>query len=389
MQKKLIALAVATLVSGGAFAADNVTVYGRVDYGFLNTSGNSGGVQGAESKNEFTSGVQAGSRLGFKGSEDLGNGLKAIFELEYGLGVDGNNANSVPGVTPTILTKTPNVNGSSGVASQQTTFWNRHSYVGLTGNFGTVVGGRLDGVRYGVFNKYDVFGGGTVGNFTQLTTQVNRADNAIAYISPSFSGFTVLAALSTNIAGPESAGNHNDLRLATLMGSYANGPISVDLDWERVSDNKTTVTTGANGASSVAGAPLVFDNITVTTLGGSYDFGMVKVAALYDTNKLKLQGGATASDVQSWFVSGSMPFAGSFLAKATYGQTKDKNVAQSTAKKFGLGLDYNLSKRTTIYTDYGKITQDSNAAYRINVSGWGNGSGVGTNGFDLGIAHKF
>ena len=120
MQKKLIALAVAGLVAAPAFAQSNVTIYGRADYGMVTRSGTPDGFGSADlnGKTEFASGVQAGSRLGFKGAEDLGNGLKAIFEIEYGLKMDEGTTSS-------------------------TVWGNRHSYVGLTGNFGTVVGGRL------------------------------------------------------------------------------------------------------------------------------------------------------------------------------------------------------------------------------------------------------
>src|SRR5574337_403515 len=164
MQKKLIALAVAGLVAAPAFAQSNVTIYGRADFGMVSRSGTTDlqdRIPGFDvnGKTEFQSGVQSGSRIGFKGAEDLGNGLKAIFEIEYGTKIDEGTTSSVA-------------------------WGNRHSYVGLTGNFGTVVGGRLDGVRYNIWGKYDPFANGTVGNITQITKQVDRADNAIAYISP-------------------------------------------------------------------------------------------------------------------------------------------------------------------------------------------------------------
>jgi predicted porin len=103
-------------------------------------------------------------------------------------------------------------------AGTSTTWWNRHSYVGLSSaSLGTVVGGRLDGVRYGIFNKYDAFAGGNIGNFTQMTGQVDRANNAIAYISPSFSGFNAVLAYSSSI------GNSNNLGLAAQEGGAATG----------------------------------------------------------------------------------------------------------------------------------------------------------------------
>lgn len=91
MQKKLIALAIAAVTSGAAFAQSNVTIYGTVDMGFLHRSGNSGGVNGTKAQKDFQSN-SAESTIGFKGSEDLGNGLKAIFDLQYRLNPDMNSA---------------------------------------------------------------------------------------------------------------------------------------------------------------------------------------------------------------------------------------------------------------------------------------------------------
>jgi predicted porin len=354
MQKKLIALAVAGLVAAPAFAQSNVTIYGRVDYGFLSRGGDNGALGDIDTKTEFASGIQAGSRLGFKGAEDLGNGLKAIFELEFGSIANDKNSG---------------LQGS------------RHQYVGLTGPFGTVVGGRLDGVRYGIFGKYDAFANGNVGNFTQMTAQVDRANNAVAYISPAFSGFTFVGAYSSHIGDSnplglvpdESAGNEGDARLNTLMLSYDNGPINANVDWERV---------------YFQGSDL---EVRVFTVAGAYDFGMVKLSALYDILKVDDAGGSEVSDVRSWFVSAKAPITDAVVLKATYGQTKDKEVDDSKAKKFGIGADYMLSKRTNFYASYGSIRNDDNSAIQLGYAGshYGSSSAYGVRGFDLGIAHKF
>lgn len=355
MQKKLIALAVAGLMAAPAFAQSNVTIYGRIDTGYLSTSGDSGGVADNNGFVGMEPGLQGGSRIGFKGAEDLGNGLKAIFEMEFG---------------------SVNTDRNDGLGQS------RHQWLGLTGNFGTVVAGRLDGVRYGIFNKYDAFGGGNVGNFTQMTAQVDRADNAIAYISPSFAGFTVLAAYSSHIgqsnplglALDENSENRGDARLNTLNLKYANGPISADLDWERV------YITGANSEMKV----------TVTTLAGAYDFGVVRLSALYDILKLDNAAGQQAADVRTWFVSAKAPITSNVVLKATYGQTKDKEAAgDPKGKKFGIGADYLLSKRTNLYASYGQINNNSAAAFEISPYANSDGTGHGTRGFDIGVAHKF
>jgi predicted porin len=388
MQKKIIALALAGLASSAAFAQSNVTLYGRADYGYMIRGDQDGGSPNVKQKNEFASGIGSGSRIGFKGTEDLGNGLKAIFEIEYGISMDSSATT-----------------GTTGAAS--TTWWNRHSYVGLSSaTLGTLVGGRLDGVRYGIFNKYDAFGGGNIGNFTQMTSQVDRANNAIAYISPSFAGFNAVLAYSSNIGnsnalgiaaqeggnasvnnlGQNNKGNDGDATLMTANLNYNNGPISLAADYEIVNFN--------GGLDSVSNATVrAHDDVQVYTFAGSYDFGVVKVAALYDNLKTNVNSygrglNVGEADIDSWFISASAPL-GKFLVKATYGETENDNVQNSKGTKFGLGLDYNLSKRTKIYTGYAIITNENNAAYAVSPAANSYGTGYGVQGFDLGVAHTF
>jgi predicted porin len=404
MQKKLIALAVAGLAAAPAFAQSNVTIYGRADYGMVTRSGTADGLDNrnidVNGKTEFASGVQSGSRIGFKGAEDLGNGLKAIFEIEYGLKMDEGTTTS-------------------------TTWGNRHSYVGLTGNFGTVVGGRLDGVRYNIWGKYDPFANGTVGNMTQITKQVDRADNAIAYISPSWNGLTATVAYSTNIGGTEGAnnlnfdpfpltacpsgtpaenrnrhcfgGNDGDNKLYTFMLGYDNGPLSLNADYEVIK------TTGYNG-----------NKLWVATFGASYDFGVVKVSALYDILKSDdrnsagvLTGGTNGLDNKTWMLAAKAPIGQAFDVRLAYASTSFDNLDNFDAEKWGIGADYKLSKRTNLYADYGQIMNDDSGlmqlSYAGNAYGLSNGlcaggnvsncagssSVYGTRGFDIGIAHKF
>ena len=414
MQKKLIALAVASVVSGGAFAQSNVTVYGRIDYALKQSSGDSGGLVNQKSTTSFAEGVQAGSRIGFKGAEDLGNGLKAIFELEYGLSVD----ESANNVVNTAAAATPNANGGAVKFTGTAATWlNRHSYVGLTGGFGTVVGGRLDGVRYNIFNGYDSSLGAA--NFVQITRQVDRANNAIAYISPNFNGFSFLAAYGTHILGAnatvlgatpgaaagltglnatttEAAGNLGDFKLATFKVDYVNGPMKLTFDVEEVKAKDIS----GSGALAALGGGLT-DKISVMTIGGSYDFGMIKVSGVYDTLKDELTGAGTLQEKHTWFISAKMPF-GQWSAKTTYGKSEDQKNSAADVKKFGIGIDYALSKRTTLYADYGKVSNGSASYVGISSSNnaygpTGNYGGVapgavaatGVRMIDIGMSHNF
>jgi len=380
MQKKIIALALAGLASSAAFAQTNVTIYGRADMGYVYRGGEDGGVTKADGRSEIASGVASGSRIGFKGTEDLGNGLKAIFQAEFGVNMDA----------------------ETGFANT------RNAYVGLNGGFGTVVAGRLDGIRYNVFGKYDAFANGYLGNFTQLTAQVDRANSAIAYISPSFAGLTATLAYSTHIGNSNlfgvtgvtpvaigsqegatqaaGTGNDGDAQLASAMLNYKIGGFDISGDYERVTFRK-------GGTAGTAAA--VHDDLYVALLGASYDFGVAKIALLYDQQKTNPNTSAVAEqDFRSWFVSGSAPM-GKFMLKATYGQTEDRNLDDNKTSKLGLGVDYNLSKRTKLYTGYAQIWNDDNASRGLNFRGnaYGVASGVGTTygtqGFELGMAHTF
>jgi predicted porin len=381
MQKKLIALAVAAVTSGAAFAQSNVTIYGTVDMGYLYRGGNNGGLADTKTQHAFQSN-SAESNIGFKGIEDLGNGLKALFDLQYVLTPDQNTAL-----------------GSSYTAGAG--LGKGHQYVGLTGGFGTAVAGQLDGIRYGLFAKYNPFGNYSVGNFASMTTQYDRASNAVAYISPNFGGFTAVLAFATNtqttegglngahaVGAKPNGGNTGDDRLLSANVNYTNGPLSLDLNYE---------TTSAVGYTD--------GRLYVADFGASYDFGVVKIMGIYDVIKGKknsLIGGnvlgpaldpglAVGQDYnkRNWEIGASVPF-GKAKALVSYGQVKNRTLSDADASKISVGGRYSLSKRTELYADFAHISNDSHAVYTINPMGNSDGViGGGVNGFDLGIKHTF
>jgi predicted porin len=263
----------------------------------------------------------------------------------------------------------PDLDQTSG--SSSATWTNRNSYVGLAGGFGTVVAGRLDVVRYGIFNTYDPFAGGTIGNFTQMTIQHDRSDNAIAYNSPNFNGFGLVLAYSSNVAGPETSANNGDTVSHTIMGTYDNGPISARLAYEE------DTFPGLN-----------FSKTWVATAAGSYDFGAVKISALIDQIKNKDAG----LKQQAWMIGAKAPI-GKFTVKANIGGVKDKINDDADSLKWALGVDYALSKRTYVYANYGQIKNDDGAARTItwaaNSGALYGSAGYGTVGVDFGIAHTF
>lgn len=367
MSKKIVALALAA-VSGAALAQSNVTIYGNIDVGIVHTRGNNGALPDTQSATQMQS-AGSMSHIGFKGTEDLGNGMKALFDLQYRITPDQNTGMTQAG----------------------------HQYVGLTGGFGTAVAGYLDGLRYGIYGKYNPFGNYSIGNFASMTTQYDRAANAVAYISPAMNGFTLILASATNTQGAEgtlnavhtspiaSGGNRGDDRLVSVNLIYANGPLSVDLDYE---------TTNAVGYQN--------SRLYVATAGASYDFGPVKISGVYDIIKgdpNSFIGGNTtfaaaafglaagqSYDRRNWFVGATVP-VGKFKLLASYGQVKDDTLSNADASKWAVGARYPLSKRTELYADYAHIKNDSSAGYTI--SAMGNATGGGVSGLAMGMKHSF
>jgi predicted porin len=369
MHKTVIALAIAGMAAAPAFADSNVTLYGSIDYGFGMRSGNNGlSGSAALSKQEFVSGTDVYNRLGFKGSEDLGNGTKVIFEIEMGFLADtGENS---------INTGAPESNG----------LFRNHSWVGLTGEWGTVLGGRVDGSRYSVTGRYDPFNNGTVAAPGSLNGQAQRADNAIAYVTPNFEGLYAVIAYTSQLIGQENPGNNGDARLFVFPQlNYVNGPISVTLNYEHLNVHNDPFNT----------------HINVYDLGGSYDFGVVKVMGLFDKVKTDNNGGPTPAGVlaneTTWWIGAIAPVTENDKVRAIYTRYKDRSPTQNSCDKWGLGGEHYVSKRTNFYADIAGIVQRDHGACTIffnaeapesSPSGIGDG-GVGTRGIDMGIVHRF
>ncbi|MES2102471.1 MAG: porin [Pseudomonadota bacterium] len=328
MKKTIPAVVLASLgiFSGVACAQSSVTVYGVVDAAL--SRDNNGGPAGAVSS--LDSGVQSGSRLGFKGTEDLGGGLKTNFVLEMGINVD---------------------NGTSG----QGAAFGRQAFVGLAGDFGTVNLGRQKAVTYDIMDDLDPFNIGLAGDAGRLFQTTNRRNNAITYFTPNLSGFTG----SLQYGFGEAAGNNSASRLVGLSASYAAGPLLASLAYEKVND-----ATGNDSAKK-------------TLVGATYNFGVAKAHAAYEANK-----GAGTLDTRVWLLGVSVPVgAGAILAD--YTRVTDQVKADANANQIAIGYSYNLSKRTNLYTSFSRTANDSAVAYNAGAKG------ATDKLFDVGIRHKF
>lgn len=384
MSKKLLAAAIAAALAPAAVMAEasNVTIYGRIDYGFMSRGGDSGGAtqNGRDGRmNDFEDGILGTNRFGFKGSEDLGNGLKAIYEFEFGFA------------------------GDNGTAFGSTT--NRHSWVGLTGAFGTALGGRVDGARYSFVGKYDPFKNQTVANAGSLfgvtsgLGQADRADNAVVYITPELApGLKFLAAYTTSLLNESGAGfggvratndiKSGDTPLYAIAAMYDNGPISLLADYENLKIKSFSTT----------GGDLEFD---LWVFGASYDFGVVKLSGYYENTEGDNTESKAISNGDGWLIGLSAPVTSNITLKASYVKANNDTAADRDCSKWGFGGEYAFSKRTTAYATYAKIDSDSNNAQfacgisknASGTSGRGSngvsGSGYGDSGFNVGIAHTF
>lgn len=359
MQKKLIALAVAGLVSAPAFAQSNVTIYGLVDVGATYRSDNANSAIG--SKTSIDSGQANGNRLGFRGTEDLGNGLKAGFVLEQGFYVD------------------------QGTGRGDGAF-SRQAFVTLGGSFGTVALGRQYTFQDNMKGAFDPFGNGTVGQIGNTYAADARYNNMLAYVSPSFSGLTVKLGYS-NAAGNnqsggtttpsvgsgagstnEALGNVGDVRAYMINPIYNNGPLAVGLSYMQKEANDVP-----NSAETKA-----------WDLGVSYDFGVVKVSAMLGNTDTD-----NGQDRDQYMIGLTAPVGKAGAVLASYNYAEDKSVAgDPNARQWALGYTHSLSKRTGLYAVYADIS-NKDGGLGAAVGDASNGGEGYQEGFQLGLRHSF
>lgn len=381
MQKKVIALAVAGLVSGAAFAQSNVTIYGVADAGYVYGTGERTGTL---NKNANFSGIQsgllAGSRIGFRGEEGLGNGLKAIFTLEYALSIDSDTGIGNGGA------------GAAATAGVTAGTNSRQQFVGLSHNkLGTVALGQQYAPSFYSSGRNDAFMSSTgIGSLARLTivgdnsisgTNPSRWTNAVTYASPTWSGFSVRAAygFGENTSAATAAGNgvsRGDNGKFGVGGNYANGPLNLDL----VYHSRQGVSTTANATQ---------DSINEWYLGGSYDFKVVKISGSYqDKND---NNGTSANELGNniWQVGATMPVFGKGKVYAGYSKLSYDQSGAGDIKAWNLMYTHSLSKRTTLYTGVTRFDIDNDA-----LSGAASNSAVGGIGeknttYAAGINHTF
>jgi len=285
MKKSLIALAVLG-VAGVAHAQSSVTLYGIVDVGI---------IKDKDAATELSSGLLSTSRLGFKGTEDLGGGLSAVFVLEGSLSVD---------------------DGTSGGFK-----FDRESYVGLGGGFGEIRFGKIwtayDDIAWNVNPVFDsAFSPAVVRPSLGFEGNPN---NGIKYVSPDFGG--VSGAFSTSLR------EGGATRSTAFQVSYEGGPVTAGVAYQIDKDG--------------------VDEFKFTTVNGTYDFGAAKLLAGYGRTAFE---SIKATDLS---IGADVPL-GAVTLSAGFVQTKVDGFSERL-RSFGLGATYDLSKRTALYAGARKV----------------------------------
>jgi predicted porin len=345
MNKKLAMLAISAatgLCAQGAHAQSNVTIYGLVDAAVEYSS------QGSGSLIRMQPGSYQGSRLGFRGNEDLGGGSSAFFIIESGFVAD------------------------TGVAAQGGRMFGRQAFVGLKNGLGSLSIGRQYSPLYNALVQQDAFqytmiGGipaltitkpaGTTGALLGTWEAYGRVDNAIVYDSPDLAGVSAhLMYAPGEVAGSRAAG-----RLEGSHLRYNRGAVDVNVSWTNARD---ALDLGAR---------------TARTAGGSYDFGTVRLFAGYvkDSSNVASATGTRMpqSVVEIYDIGARFALTPHVTLVGQADRIHDDSeglAASKDADAFNLGAEYGFSKRTIVYASAGTVSNQNGSGYS-----WGSGTALG------------
>lgn len=310
MNKHCLALAVFGTLSSACLAQNNVQVYGIVDIGLAHEN------NGSSSQTRLDSGNVYGDRLGFTGTEDLGGGLAAVYNLETGYNLD--------------------------TGTGQGQLFNRQSYAGLKTPYGTVTFGRQYTTLFRAQLVYDPFFTGFPGAALRLMSNgggVNgsRMDNSVFYASPNINGFEG----QLQYAPGEQANNASAGREFGGALGYAKGPVTVKLAYDKA--NNLTAT----------------NSTKITNLSSTYDFGVAKVFASYQVSKAE-----GLLDSRDALIGARVPF-GRHTLLASYIRKDNRLTPNAGANQFGAGYMYALSKNTSLYAGMSVLSNDSGASIKV------------------------
>lgn len=361
MNKKLIAVAIAGAVAAPAAMAQGsnpVTLYGlmHVSFGSVEAKGATVGASNLSRRYRVTD--AGASRLGVRGTEDIGGGTKAFFQIESGL--------------------SPDEGAARGVLAS------RNTGVGLQGGWGSLVLGRWDtpyklasigvdpwgDINLGGYNSviHGHANAGGQGNFDR------RENNAVQYWTPNMSGFQARVHYGANEGKTSSI---NPYTLSFSLG-YGKGPLTVFYSGERHKDSL--------GGTATAGS-----RETGNEFGGTFSFGKVKLGAMYET--IKRTGPAVSQKNKAYYVSADVGLAGGHGLRAALGRNKLDGNSSFNTSAFALGYYINLTKRTSVDLNIAQVKNNSSATNGFGGSfdraGLTVGAGADPRGFTVGVKHTF
>jgi predicted porin len=376
--------------AGAASAQSSVTLFGIVDATISHQT-----TSGVAHNTFLSNSGYNSSRLGFRGTEDLGGGMAASFWLEAGLNNDDGTGASTSSTNATIgaFNTTTGANAPVRSGTQGLTF-NRRSTVSLSGNWGELRLGRDYVPTFWNITVFDPFGTNGVGTTIiqkakTTTTAAPFANNGAGTV---FAGNDPMAVRASNMVGyflppnlggvygqvnyafDEVAGSNKQGRYIGARVGYGSGPFNVALAVSKAEG------TDPNGSTT---QPDVGD----WNLGGQWDFGMAKLLAQYDRTKFKVAGVDFVA--KGWLIGTLVP-VGAGEIRASYSREKLEDGPR--ASQIALGYVHNLSKRTALYATYARISNKDDAALSIGNSlpqAVAGGRDRHSSGVDLGIRHSF
>jgi len=337
MKKHIIAAAVAAAVAVPAMA-QNVEVYGVMDYSLASTTEEISGGATTKTTTTGANGNLAGSRFGVRGSEDLGGGLKAVFQIEWGIDVAARNA---------------------AVGDN-----NRNTFVGVEGGFGRIQAGTFATLTKNL-NDRTVFGGATMGGIGWVAQENGYENDRIAsliqYSTPTISGFKGHVQYGGGLMTDTTATAGKAGATSLLYGfDYSNGPVA----FEFAAMDQTTDTEQAGPTST---------KVRQNSIRAAYDMGTVKV--VYNYNKRDTEVGGVTAERNDNNIGVAYALSGATTLLAQYGKG-DQGTTE--IKGYQVGATYALSKRTTLYAGYGRENLETAAGVETDRSA-----------FLGGINHKF
>ena len=346
MKKKSIVAGVALAMAMPVMAQAGVEVYGQAHVSLDFNSNNDPAAGNEDSAISLTS---YDSRLGFKGDEDLGNGLSAVWQIEQQVDFD------------------------TGAAFSSA----RNTFVGVAGDFGQLIAGRHDTPYKKATSKLDIFSE-TKGDFNAIIGSVDdgnklfdrRAPNILIYTTPNMNGFSaMLGYVLADVRGDDDlpmTTRESDRDVYSVNGSYSNGPLYLAVAYESLNAYH------AGGDDAVA-----------MKLAGSYDLGATTLTAIFES----ADEGGTDNQRDAFLVSVAHEI-GKTTLKASVAMAGEKDSEpDSGATHYALGVFHATSKNTEFYAMYNLMSPDANANYDLTKLDSVTGEDAAS--FSFGLHYKF